>query len=114
MTDLSSLVADLECASAPSVDLWLRALRVCRKSLPFTTIDRFMALLDAKAWLDAALLLMPEDRTLHLCFALHTNHFRPEVRAFKHLAPDMSEDIDAEGATIALAVALTAIRAIHA
>ena len=63
MTDLAALIERLEKASEPDKKLWMDAYEAIHGRQNITLRwGRFLVLIDVGAWLDAAVMLVPEGR----------------------------------------------------
>lgn len=61
--------------------------------------------------IDAALTLVPEGYTLQVHFVPVAPHFQPSVHMYRHHDLSGKADIDAESATLPLALCIAALRA---
>lgn len=86
----AELIAALEAAPGPSRELFVAAYQIVHRPpgwwyrgdpKPFSRFTRFLKLLDAEAWLEAAVSLVPKDWWL---FSLRHHHTQIRVRGDKH------------------------------
>lgn len=123
MISRSEIIQRLEKATEPSRELIYETWFAIR--LPdFDNIERergmdalnaagaphFNRLLNGGAWFEAALTLLPKDRTLHLCMSM-CGHILASVKLWKHLDLSGAEDFEVEAPVAAHAVCIAALKA---